>query len=114
MKRLLFALGATLFAAAAGAFEKIAYIDSFDYPALQETETAEGSRRILDNVLKTGATTILWRNQSGAVPRYPSAEEALPLKEPPLDKRRIPLSEPVRGWVRFDDCGTNLIQVAAT
>ena len=113
MKRMLFALGAALFAAATGAFEKIAYIDSFDYPALQETETAEGSRRILDNVLKTGATTVLWRNQSGAVPRYPSAEEALPLKEPPLDKRRIPLSEPVRGWVRFDDCGTNLIHRAA-
>jgi len=95
------------------AFEKIAYIDSFDYPEYFETETAEGSVRILDNVLKTGATTILWRNQSGAIPRYPSAEEALPLKEPPLDKRRIPLSEPIRGWVRFDGCGTNLIQVAA-
>ena len=94
-------------------FEKIAYIDSFDYPEYHETETAEGSVRILDNVLKTGATTILWRNQSGAIPRYPSAEEALPLKEPPLDKRRIPLGEPVRGWIRFDDCGTNLIQVAA-
>ena len=80
MKQLLPAIGAVLVAAAAGAFDKIAYIDSFDYPALQETETAEGSRRILDNVLKTGATTILWRNQSGAVPRYPSAEEALPLK----------------------------------
>ena len=94
-------------------FEKIAYIDSFDYPTCFETETAKGSVRILDNVLKTGATTILWRNQSGAIPRYPSAEEALPLKESPLDKRRIPLSEPIRGWVRFDDCGTNLIQVAA-
>ncbi len=94
-------------------FEKIAYIDSFDYPHLHETETAEGSIRILENVLKTGATTILWRNQSGAIPRYPSAEEALPLKEPPLDKRRIPLSETVRGWVRFDDCGVNLIQAAA-
>ena len=103
------AFGATV----CGAFEKIAYIDSFDYPGFLETETAEGSVRILDNVLKTGATTILWRNQSGAIPRYPSAEEALPLKEPPLDKRRIPLSEPIRGWVRFDDCGTNLIQVAA-
>ena len=40
MKRLLPALGAALLAVAAGAFEKIAYIDSFDYPALQETETA--------------------------------------------------------------------------
>ena len=100
-------------AAACGAFEKIAYIDSFDYPEYFETETAEGSVRIIDNVLKTGATTILWRNQSGAIPRYPSAEEALPLKEPPLDKRRIPLSEPIRGWIRFDGCGTNLIQVAA-
>ena len=109
-----FALPTLVFCAASCmAFEKIAYIDSFDYPAFFETETAEGSIRILDNVLKTGATTILWRNQSGAIPRYPSSEEALPLKEPPLDKRRIPLSEPVRGWVRFDDCGTNLIQVAA-
>ena len=113
MRKTLAWTGVALFAAVAGAFEKIAYIDSFDYPAVHETETVEGTRRILDNVLKTGATTILWRNQSGAVPRYPSAEEARPLKEPPLDKRRIPLSEPVRGWVRFDDCGTNLIQVAA-
>ena len=69
MKRLVPAIGAALAVAVVPAFEKIAYIDSFDYPALQETETAEGTHRILDNVLKTGATTILWRNQSGAVPR---------------------------------------------
>ena len=107
------ALGILVLPVAAAAFEKIAYIDSFDYPAFQETETPEGTHRILDNVLKTGATVILWRNQSGGVPRYPSAEEALPLKEPPLDKRRLPLSEPVRGWIRYDDCGTNLLRVAA-
>ena len=83
------ALGILVLPVAAAAFEKIAYIDSFDYPAFQETETPEGTHRILDNVLKTGATVILWRNQSGGVPRYPSAEEALPLKEPPLDKRRL-------------------------
>lgn len=106
-------LGVCVCGLAAGAFEKIAYIDSFDYPGLQETETAAGTHQILENVLKTGATTILWRNQSGGIPRYPSAEQALPLKEPPLDKRRIPLSEPVRGWIRYDACGTNLIDVAA-
>ena len=92
MRKALAWTSVALLAAVACAFEKIAYIDSFDYPALQETETAEGSRRILDNVLKTGATTILWRNQSRAVPRYPSSEEALPLKDPPLEKRRIQLS----------------------
>ena len=113
MRRLVSVIGAGLVAMAAWAFEKIAYVDSFDYSSIYETETVEGTLRILDNVLKTGATTILWRNQSGGVPCYPSAEEALPLKEPPLDKRRIPLSEPIRGWVRFDDCGTNLIRVAA-
>ncbi|MBR4617064.1 MAG: hypothetical protein IKO55_15760, partial [Kiritimatiellae bacterium] len=79
---------------ASGAFEKIAYIDSFDYSASYETETVEGSRKIVDNVLKTGANIILWRNQSGSIPCYPSPEEVLPLKEPPLDIRRIPLNEP--------------------
>ena len=113
MKRPVLVVGAALAVSAVWAFEKIAYIDSFDYSSVHETETVEGTRRILDNVLKTGATTVLWRNQSGGVPCYPSAEEAQPLKEPPIDKRRIPLSEPIRGWVRFDDCGTNLIQVAA-
>ena len=99
--------------AASGAFEKIAYIDSFDYSASYETETVEGSRKIVDNVLKTGANINLWRNQSGSVPCYPSPEEQLPLKEPPLDIRRIPLNEPIRGWVRYDDCWTDPIRDAA-
>ena len=37
MKRLVPAIGAALAVATACAFEKIAYIDSFDYPAVHES-----------------------------------------------------------------------------
>ncbi|MGI5868917.1 MAG: hypothetical protein ACOX9C_05685 [Kiritimatiellia bacterium] len=98
--------------AAKRTFEKIAYVDSFDFAKEMETETAEGSRAIIDHVLKTGATSVLWRNGAG-IQRYPSREESLPLKEAPLDKRRIATMRQVYGWLRYDDCGVDLIRAAA-
>ena len=97
------------------AFESIALVDSFDYHGKMgfDIETPEGTEMVLDHVLLTGASTVLWRNMSGALPRYPSAEEAHPVKEPPLDLRRLPLNEVDRGWVRWDFPKTNLLMHAA-
>ncbi|MBR4651795.1 MAG: hypothetical protein IKO72_00385 [Kiritimatiellae bacterium] len=92
----------------AGAFEKIALIDSFDFITCVDAETKAGTEKIVDHVLLTGADTLLWRNQSGSIVRYPSAEEARPFKEPPIDKRRVPL-ETIHGWARLDVGETNLI-----
>ena len=111
MKTLLaiaFAVGVIL---TGSSFEKIALVDSFDFhgSAGFDIETPEGTEKVLEHVLLTGADTVLWRNMSGALPRYPSAEESRPAKEPPLDLRRLPLNEKDRGWVRWDFPKTNLL-----
>lgn len=94
---------------AAERFEAAALVDSYDFAftrdksgrILFDTETPEGNLAVLSHVLETGATTILWRNCGGATMRYPSAEERYPLVEAPLDKRRVPSSRPVFGWLRY-------------
>lgn len=96
---------ACLFAVAGlGAFEKIALVDGFDYAPEVDTETVEGVKKVLTRVRETGADTILWRTHSGGIPRYASAEENLTAVEMPLDKRRVLLTLPVRGWVRYQRC----------
>ena len=89
---------------ALGAFEKIALVDGFDYAPVMDTETEAGMRTVLARVLETGADTILWRTHSGQIPRYASEAVDLPVIETPLDKRRVPLTLPVRGWVRYQQC----------
>ena len=89
---------------ALGAFEKIALVDGFDYAPVMDTETEKGMRQVLERVLETGADTILWRTHSGGIPRYASEAEDLDVVEQPLDKRRVPLTLPVRGWVRYQMC----------
>jgi hypothetical protein len=94
---------------AAERFEAAALVDSYDFAAVRgkdgaflfDTETPEGNLAVLEHVLETGATTILWRNCGGATMRYPSAEERYPLVESPLDKRRLPSDRPVYGWLRY-------------
>lgn len=94
---------------AAERFESAALVDSYDFAftrdksgkILFDTETPEGNLGVLSHVLETGATTILWRNCGGATMRYQSAEERYPLVESPLDKRRVPSSRPVFGWLRY-------------
>ncbi len=85
----------------AGAFERLALVDGFDYANIFDTETASGNRQVLDHVLLTGANTILWRNCSGGLMRYPSAEERLPLAANPLDMRRLPDSRVPFGWLNY-------------
>ena len=93
-----------LAAGTACAFEKIALVDGFDYAPEMDTETTDGMRKVLERVLETGADTILWRTHSGSVPRYASEAVDLLRVETPLDKRRVPLTLPVRGWVRYQRC----------
>ena len=110
-------LAASLFlvlAAGACAFEKIALVDGFDYAPDMDTETVEGVRKVLARVRETGADTILWRTHSGAIPRYASAAVDLSVVEQPLDKRRVPLTLPVRGWVRYQRCVPDALETAFT
>ena len=86
------------------AFEKIALVDGFDFAPEMDTETVDGMRQVLEHVRLTGADTLLWRTHSGGIPRYASAEADLPRVEMPLEKRRVSLTLPVRGWVRYHRC----------
>ena len=65
----------------AGAFERLALVDGFDYANIFDTETASGNRQVLDHVLLTGANTILWRNCSGGLMRYPARRNASARRE---------------------------------
>ena len=84
------------------AFERLALVDSFDYARSHAIESDAGIARAARYVAETGSSALLLRNQSGAVPRYRSAEETFPQKAPGLDKRRVPWNYPVYGWIRLD------------
>ncbi len=106
------------YAMAAERFESAALVDSFDFARtatkegrfLFDTETARGNDAVLDHVLLTGATTILWRNCGGATLRYQSAEERNPRVEAPLDKRRLPDNRPVHGWLRYYEAEPDIVR----
>ena len=106
---LTFAFGIS--AATLSAFEKIALVDSFDETRFLDMETMEGTDKFIDYVLGTGATQIFWRNQSGANPRYPSAEEDRRAMAYSLDKRRVGGTR-VFDWARLDRGETNLLAYA--
>ena len=100
MKRLLFVLAsASVFAAVA--FEKIAFVDNFDFGAFFDLETASGEEQVMRHAMETGCDRIWWRVMSGAVPRYKSAEERAPSTVPPFDLLRLPLASP-GGWTHFE------------
>lgn len=101
MKKHVFAVLAAT-AAPLFAFERLALVDSFDYARSHAIETDAGIAKATAYVAQTGVSALLLRNQSGAVPRYRSAEETLPQKCPGLDKRRVPWNYPVYGWIRLD------------
>ena len=98
MRNVLLLAAATL-AGSTAAFEKIALVDSSDYPHVFDIECRKGTAEILDRVLTTGADTILWRTHSGAMPRYRSGEEDLDRMEWPVDKRRASRSTLLNGWL---------------
>ena len=105
------AAGVVFFAAEAREFEKIAFIDGWDYGHIFETETREGTGKVLDNVLKTGADTVLWRTHSGAVPRYASAQEDLDALEMPFDRRRMPDARTMQNWMKVWAMEPDALQV---
>ena len=109
MKRL-FVLSAALAACSAGAFEKIALVDHFDYANFFDAETREGVSKVLDHVMETGPDRVLWRAMSGAVPCYLSEEEALPSTVPPRDLRRLPLTSD-GGWIHFETMTNDLFGI---
>lgn len=93
------------------AFERIAFVDSFDFVTTFDCETKAGTSQILDHVLLTGADTILWRHQTGGVVRFPTDEEPCVRLNGIVDKRRIPDTR-VFGWARLEAGETNLLAYA--
>lgn len=84
-------------------FEVLALVDSLDFAAVYDIETATGTVQTLEHVLLTHPTSVLWRDKGGSLMRYPSAEEASPYDESPLDKRRLP-RQSVYGYLRLNKC----------
>ncbi len=96
-------------------FEVAAWVDHFDFAyiprdgvALFDTETAEGNSKVLDHVQEVGATTILWRNCAGSTMRYQSKVESHH-QDAPLDKRRVPDSRPMWGWMRYGEAEPDIL-----
>jgi len=94
---------------AAERFDVAAWVDHFDFYRSFDTEKAEGLAAILDHVRETGATSILWRNCGGATMRYQSRVEAHH-HDARIDKRRVPDSRPIAGWVRYGDAKPDIIR----
>lgn len=97
-------------------FEAAAWVDHFDFAAVRvdgalafDAETPAGCRRMLDHVLETGATTVLWRNCGGATMRYQSRAESHH-QDAPFDKRRLPDNREVYGWLRLGDAEPDILR----
>ena len=93
------------------AFERIALVDSFDFIEIFDCETKKGTDQIIDHVLETGADTVLWRNQTGGVVRFPSREENVLRLRSSVDKLRVN-DERVFGWAALEGGETNLLDYA--
>ena len=93
-----------------GCFLKIGYMDSLDFANVFDIETKEGNLKSLEHLLETGADAVCWRNQSGAFPRYPSAEDSRPDNEFPFNKLRLGMNS-MYGWLRLDQ-GENMVDYA--
>ena len=96
-------------------FEVAAWVDHFDFAGIKhdgkplfDGERPEGLAAILDHVQETGATTILWRNCGGGTMRYRSRIESHHHDRVP-DKRRIPDTRAVHGWVQYGEASPDLI-----
>lgn len=95
------------------AFEKIAWVDSFDFAKVYDIETKKGTRQIVDYIVdEVGATGLYWRHQSGGLPRYPSEEELVAYRQGPFEKRVGVSEAAVYGWVELFRGETNLLAYA--
>ena len=78
----------------APAFEKIALVDSYDFLTVFDLQKPASCSQVVDHVLLTGADSLLWRQQSGGMPRYLTAEENRTRIPWPNDKLRSPINSP--------------------
>ena len=97
----------------AAVFEKIALVDNIDFAKFYDIETMRGTRQIADYIVKDlGVTGLYWRQQSGGVPRYPSAEEMSNLRVGPFEKR-VGVGDAIYAWLNpARDAETNLLAYA--
>ena len=96
----------------AGAFEKVALIDSFDFARFFDTESAEGTKDIADYCESVGANVLWWRSNGGALQRYPGREEDSPTLENPFCKIRLSDERDFYGWLRLDRGECDLMKCA--
>lgn len=99
-------------------FEVVSWLDHFDFAAIPQgagfifdSETVEGCGKIISHVEEVGTTTILWRNCAGSTMRYQSKAESHH-QDVVLDKRRVPDTRPVWGWVHYGAAEPDQVQSA--
>jgi len=99
-------------------FEVVSWVDHFDFAGpsrdgkpIFDTETSEGISLILDHVQELGTTTVVWRNCAGSTMRYQS-DVTSHHHDSLLDKRRIPDSRPIHGWVRYGEAEPDILREA--
>lgn len=75
-------------------FEKIALVDSYDFYEVFDLRTRGSVTQVVDHVLRTGADSLMWRQQSGGLPRYLTEEENRARTPWPVEKLRLTLGNP--------------------
>lgn len=86
---------------AAATFEILPLVDESDWSERFDIERTNGVVKVLDEVMRTHPTTILWRDKGAGRYWIPTDEERSPTGEQPLDKRLIPVNGSF-GYLRLD------------
>jgi len=94
----------------AATFEKIAFVDNFDFATICDIEKKSGNEFMLDVMRNVGATAVAWRQQSGGNLRYRSEANRHPTAEMGVSKLRIPDSRNGYGWLNLDRGEVDLLQ----
>ena len=86
---------------ATAAFEILPLVDESDWGGRFDIERTNGVVQVMNEVMRTHPTTILWRDKGAGRYWFPNDEEKSPYGEQPLDKRLIPVNGSF-GYLRLD------------
>ena len=93
-------------------FRVLALVDSRDFDSVYDLSTVSGNLQVLDHVMSTFPTDVLWRDKGGGGVRYDSREDAVSDVRCLLDTRRL-LDQGVNSFVNIATGGSEVFRVVA-